>query len=480
MISFDDLYNSENGNVDLKPIYDSLNLLQAEINGLESLTTITLPAGAYYYSASDLSNSIYPYAYNVNGTITNSNDISNKTLLNGPCVVSSITLSTPTIRLNVSDIISMNNSTLTSANRRYTANNFHNNSMYGNIHVDVADVSGNKFSSCGGFIEAINVYSNSLDRGLYNVECLKFDNNMNSNGFNIIRANNLTSNTFSTGYYTIHANYSMINNKFSRNQYIDCAVKNTVSSNTFSTMTQLNLSCKTINDNTFNILKQININGYVSNNSFADCGEINELMGNFNKNIYSSISYINVSAPDVHSDTYSIFTKFKGHPYQIDKASFTSGLSLNLDFSSLVSLTIENVRNIKLEGERCKGLTINNAQQCYINNYLNSGTFDTSFIDEDYNISLAGINNLTYRGWNACDIYGCQFVSLCGELNSTHTLSAVNLAIFDGMVNATCDGVKTAAFYPDNSTNASFVSGTTFSKTIPRCYINNDIKIYPS
>lgn len=479
MISFDDLYNSENGNVDLKPIYDSLNLLQAEINGLESLTTITLPAGAYYYSASDLSNSIYPYAYNVNGTITNSDVISNKTLLNGPCVVSSITLSTPTIRLNVSDIISMNNSTLTSGNRRYTANNFHNNSMYGNIHVDVVDVSGNKFSSCGGFIEAISVCSNSLDRGLYNVECLKFDSNMNSNGFNIIRANNLTLNTFSTGYYTIHANYSMINNKFSKNQYVDCAVKNTVSSNTFSTMTQLNLSCKTINDNTFNILKQININGYVSNNSFANCGEINELMGNFNKNIYSSISYINVSAPDVHSDTYSIFTKFKGHPYQIDKASFTSGLSLNLDFSSLVSLTIENVRNIKLEGERCKGLSINNAQQCYINNYLNSGTFDTSFIDEDYNISLAGINNLTYRGWNACDIYGCQFVSLCGELNSTHTLSAVNLAIFDGMVNATCDGVKTAAFYPDNSSNASLISGTTLSKTIPRCYINNDVKIYP-
>lgn len=479
MISFDDLYNSENGNVDLKPIYDSLNLLQAEINGLESLTTITLPAGAYYYSASDLSNSIYPLAYNAVGTITNSDVISNKTLLNGPLIISSITLSTPTIRMNVNDIISMNNSTSIFANRRYTANNFHNNSIYGDIHIDAIDVSGNKFSSCGGFIEAISVFSNSLDRGLYNVECLKFDSNMNSNGFNIIRANNLTSNTFSTGYYTIHANYSMINNKFSKNQYVDCAVKNTVSSNTFSTMTQLNLSCKTINDNTFNILKQININGYVSNNSFTDCGVINELMGNFNKNIYSSISYINVSAPDVHSDTYSIFTKFKGHPYQIDKASFTSGLSLNLDFSSLVSLTIENVRNIKLEGERCKGLIINNAQQCYINNYLNSGTFDTSFIDEDYNISLAGINNLTYRGWNACDIYGCQFVSLCGELNSTHTLSAVNLAIFDGMVNATCDGVKTAAFYPDNSTNASLVSGTTLSKVLNRCYINNDVKIYP-
>ena len=479
MISFDDLYNSENGNVDLKPIYDSLNLLQAEINGLESLTTITLPAGAYYYSASDLSDSIYPLAYNAIGTITNSDIISNKTLLNGPCVVSSITLSTPTIRMNVNDIISMNNSTLTFANRKYTANNFYDNSMYGDIHIDAVDVSGNKFSSCAGIIEAVSIYSNSLDRGLYNVECLRFDSNMNSNGFNIIRANNFTSNTFSTGYYTIHANFSMISNKFSRNQYVDCIVKNTISNNTFYSMTQLNLSCKTINDNSFDILKEININGYVSNNSFADCGEINELMGIFNKNIYSSISYINVNAPDVHSDTYSIFTKIKGHPYQIGKASFTSGLSLNLNFSSLNTITIENVRNIKLEGETCKGLIINNAQQCYINNYLNSGTFQTTFIDEDYNLSLAGINNLTYRGWNACDIYGCQFVSLCGDDNSTHTLSLVNLAIFDGMINATCDGVKTAAFYPDNSSYASLVSGTTLSITIPRCYINNDVKIYP-
>jgi hypothetical protein len=145
----------------------------------------------------------------------------------------------------------------------------------------------------------------------------------------------------------------------------------------------------------------------------------------------------------------------------------------------LNTITIENVRNITLQGETCKGLSINNAQQCYINNYLNSNSFDTSFINEDYNISLYGINNLTYRGWNACDIYACQFVSLCGELNSTHTLSFINLAIFDGMVVATCNGVKTAAFYPDNSTNASLISGTTLSKTIPRCYINNDVKIYP-
>ena len=86
---------------------------------------------------------------------------------------------------------------------------------------------------------------------------------------------------------------------------------------------------------------------------------------------------------------------------------------------------------------------------------------------------------MTYRGWNACDIYGCQFVSLYGENNSTHTLSAVNLAIFDGMVNATCDGVRTALFYSDNSSNASLVSGTTLSKVLNRCSINNDVKIYP-
>lgn len=479
MISFDDLYNSENGNIDLKPIYDSLNLLQAEINGLESLTTITLPAGAYYYSASDLSYSIYPYAYNVNGMITNSNDISNKTLLNGPCVVSSITLSTPTIRLNVSDIISMNNSTSTLANRRFTANNFHNNSIYGNIHVDAADVSGNKMSSCAGFIEAVSVNSNSLDMGLYNIECMKFDNNMNSNGFNIIRANNLTSNTFSGGCYTIHANQSLLSNYFDKNQYVDCIVKNSAISNTFHSMTQLNLSCKTINENTFDILKQINLNGYVNNNSFNNCGSINELIGEFNKNSYSNNEYINIDAQSVYQDTYSYFTKINGHPHLIDRASFNSGFSLNLDFSSLNTVSIENVRNITLQGETCKGLIINNAQQCYINNYLKSDSFNTSFINEDYNISLYGINNLTYRGWNACDIYGCQFVSLCGELNSTHTLSAVNLAIFDGMVNATCDGVKTAAFYPDNSSNASLISGTTLSKTIPRCYINNDVKIYP-
>lgn len=479
MISFDDLYNSENGNVDLKPIYDSLNLLQAEINGLESLTTITLPAGAYYYSASDLSNSIYPYAYNINGMITNSNIISNKTLLNGPCVVSSITLSTPTIRLNVSDIISLNNSTLYLVNRRFTANNFHNNSIYGNIHVDAADVSGNKMSSCAGFIEAVSVHSNSLDIGLYNVECMKFDNNMNSNGFNIIRANNLTSNTFSSGCYTIHANQSLLSNYFDKNQYVDCIVKNSVISNTFHSMTQLNLSCKTINENTFDILKQVNLNGYVNNNSFNNCGSINELIGEFNKNSYSINEYINIDAQSVYQDTYSYFTKINGHPHLIDRASFNSGISLNLDFSLLNTVSIENVRNITLQGETCKGLIINNAQQCYINNYLKSDSFDTSFIDEDYNISLYGINNLTYRGWNACDIYACQFVSLCGELNSTHTLSAVNLAIFDGMVVATCNGVKTAAFYPDNSSNASLISGTTLSKTMPRCYINNDVKIYP-
>ena len=222
MISFDNLYGAEEMN--LKPIYNSLNLLQSEIN---DLLTITQPNHDYYSVITKFSSSPHEaFIYNINGIVSDNSDFVNRSYIYGTCDLLSLSRNSDDTKL---------------------------------LNINVLNVSECKFSGNKINISANNIISNSIDI----CYCLNIDGiNNKSNSYNNIEK------LEAKEIYNNNNTYSEIDNGFFNN-YVN-------SHNLYSGGRYININANLINEDTFKnisslkLIGQFNINTLLNFNLSAE------------------------------------------------------------------------------------------------------------------------------------------------------------------------------------------------------------------
>lgn len=445
MISFDQ--NGGNGStVNLNPIYSSLAILSNQITALDSLsnlTSLSTLVGGYYSKMSDLSvSSDYPYIYNVSGTLNDTSDVAGRSVIMGPCSIRAKIFNS--LNFHQFNVASFGSNFASSLSKMYniTVSAFHNNSMSGGLNVKCFNAWNNSLANNFGDIYVNSFNSNTIKSGMLNFRARSFLSNSVNNGFDEISCSFFNSNTLISGADALHIRTSASLNSFESMKFLDVKASY-MKSNTY-------LSCNSINNTVItevsaNYDGNTRINLYVESfghNTVVNCRELN-------------ISGIKIGAAN---STYS--------------------------FSGINTINI-NCEEIAKYGKMhdCTeiNITAGNAQNLYISNVhdvnvINTKTYSiVSDIPSDNWINFSYVYNVSYSGFNKNAYHHCNFVSIYQPafIGNTHTFSNCTLAIFDGPIYASCDGLKTAAFYPDVSLYANYVSGTTYSMTIPRCYEKN-------
>lgn len=459
MISLDFEGNSQT--VNLMPIYNSLSILQGEINDLSTNTI----AREYYSKMSDFSTE--EYLYNISDTITVSGSAKN---IYGPCIYSGVNQ----VGKIALDIYKVSNCSFHD-NIGYTdlscSTLLGNTFSYGRVDLNVADASSNLFENIYGIVSANTFSNNTFTANTMDIMAPTFSKNQLSLGLYTITAKENTSNKFSSCNVDLHG-AGIFNNVFVKDVMNITGMS--IANNAYESVSQLYATGREMKSEVYSSMSMMNLNGNtIHRNQLELASSIKIQAIEFTYNSFEQMDILKLNVKSMYQNTLSICEKMKNYASVIGGNVIKDVSMIDETARTIINNTYSSIRSMN----QVVLDSMSNNNYNYINSLKiqqrlnNDSTNDNYTRDRNCSNSFYNISNMTYDGWCANSYNWVNFLSLGGGIiGGTQTVSNCQFVIFDGGVPATCYNVKTAAFYPGA---LNYVSGTTYSMTIPRGFVNN-------
>lgn len=487
MISFDD--NSGSSNVNLNPIYMSLNILsdqqqtfESDLNNMmidiqlisNSLSTLTGGGGNEYYITDSATNTDkLSFCYNLKDNITGFNftDQFNNINMNGGSFNSNtISGSSKMFNLNGADLVSSNLFSSFSGNVNLTCSRFCNNTFtkMTEFNINAIYASKNRVEGYQEFGHIISVesdthYGSTVDlTGLALKKVYVYRNNLVNFNYNYINSLTCTEvKSLNISGYSLYGNYI---SKITTVNFIGLWQGD----NIFSSIKSNNVKALSIWDNEFSMNTNLNLSAEgIRNNIFSIVNTLNFNCNDFEGNIFlSTMNMMFGTVDSMFANNISDVSKISLNGNMISDNTFNNCTICDVNALTFKYNTFSGNNTIKLLNMTCDLIDSNSFGFPKIANIMVS-SFNNNTIDVAYYLDLKAdtiISNAIFGGKlnGMFDGQGntilANYATLCGTLIS-NDLKLINGRIHGGLA--------------ANTIHGSSYSYNDISSTIGRLTINN-------